>query len=154
MLPAFITQSLLQAVQTLSFFIPGHVGTQEGSLAFLMGFFYFSPAGGVALSLIKRARQLIWGVLAIPFYFYFKNKSRATLLLGTAIMVAVAFFLPQKSLKKEVSDRLPPTALSCKCLKYALAIAYHSHLRQLSLQTEKVKPQKKQVLVAYNKERI
>lgn len=70
----FSVQALLQAVQTLTFFIPANIGSQEGGLAFLMTFLGFSAASGVALSIIKRARQIVWALAAIPLYYALKTR--------------------------------------------------------------------------------
>jgi hypothetical protein len=57
---AIILESLLQLVRLTSFFIPANLGAQESGLVFLAGTLGFAPAVGVAASLLKRARQLVW----------------------------------------------------------------------------------------------
>ena len=60
LLQAVMLESLLQLVRTASFFIPANLGTQEGGLAFFAQLLGFHPALGVAVSLLKRLRQLLW----------------------------------------------------------------------------------------------
>ena len=57
---AFLLESLLQLVRTASFFIPGNLGTQEAGLALLTFWIGYAPAVGVAVSLLKRLRQIFW----------------------------------------------------------------------------------------------
>lgn len=57
---AMMLESLLQLVRLASFFIPGNLGAQEGGLAFFVQLMGAHPAYGVAASLLKRARQILW----------------------------------------------------------------------------------------------
>ncbi|MBI4971711.1 MAG: flippase-like domain-containing protein [Candidatus Omnitrophica bacterium] len=57
---AVILESMIQLICTASFFIPGNLGVQEGGLALILGVMGVQPSLGVALSLMKRARQIIW----------------------------------------------------------------------------------------------
>ncbi len=57
---AVMMEALLQLVRTASFFIPGNLGTQEAGLAFFIQLLGYHPALGVAVSLLKRARQIVW----------------------------------------------------------------------------------------------
>lgn len=70
---AFLVQALLQAITSVSFFIPANIGAQEGGLALLLQHLGFSSEGGVALSLLKRARQFFWAVAAFGMYWMFKK---------------------------------------------------------------------------------
>jgi len=58
-----ILEALLQLTRTASFFIPGSLGAQEGVLALVVLGFGYVPALGVAVSLLKRLRQVIWTIL-------------------------------------------------------------------------------------------
>ena len=60
LLEAIVLEALLQLVRTGSFFIPMSLGAQEGGLAFFIHAMGYDPVAGVALSLLKRARQLLW----------------------------------------------------------------------------------------------
>ena len=57
---AFLLESMLQLVKTASFFIPGNLGAQEAGLALLCQWMGYEPSAGIALSLYKRFRQLVW----------------------------------------------------------------------------------------------
>lgn len=74
MTAAFVVQSLLQAVKTVSFFIPGNLGAQEGGLAYLLAHFGFPAASGVALSLIKRVRQFFWAAIGGLLFLIFNRE--------------------------------------------------------------------------------
>ncbi|HXV18965.1 MAG TPA: flippase-like domain-containing protein [Candidatus Omnitrophota bacterium] len=74
MTAAFVVQSLLQAVKTVSFFIPGNLGAQEGGLAYLLTHFGFPAASGVALSLIKRVRQFFWAAIGAVLFLIFNSE--------------------------------------------------------------------------------
>jgi len=72
-----VLESFLQLVRTGSFFIPMSLGVQEGGLAFFVSAMGFSPVSGLALSLLKRARQILWigiGFLVWGIYHYQEAK--------------------------------------------------------------------------------
>jgi uncharacterized protein (TIRG00374 family) len=53
-------EALLQLLKTASFWIPGNLGAQEAGLAFFGNWFGYAGPAGVAVSLLKRLRQLLW----------------------------------------------------------------------------------------------
>jgi Lysylphosphatidylglycerol synthase TM region len=59
---AVVIESLVQAVRGAAFAIPGALGAQEAGLILLCGMFAIPPDQALALSLIKRAADLIVGV--------------------------------------------------------------------------------------------
>jgi uncharacterized membrane protein YbhN (UPF0104 family) len=59
---AVVIESLVQAVRGAAFAIPGALGAQEAGLILLCGMFSIPPDQALALSLIKRAADLIVGV--------------------------------------------------------------------------------------------
>ena len=59
---ALILESLIQAVRSAAFFVPGALGVQEGGLILLGGFIGLPPETALALSLLKRIRELLFGV--------------------------------------------------------------------------------------------
>jgi uncharacterized membrane protein YbhN (UPF0104 family) len=59
---AVVIESLVQAVRGAAFAIPGALGAQEAGLILLCGMFAIPPEQALALSLIKRAADLIVGV--------------------------------------------------------------------------------------------
>lgn len=60
-----ITESLIQAMQSLSFVIPGALGIQEGGLVVLGTILGFSADTALALALVRRLRQLVTGAPAL-----------------------------------------------------------------------------------------
>ena len=58
-------ESLLYAVRSIAFFVPNAFGVQEGAYVLLGVWFGFGPDVALALSLLKRARDLVIGVPAL-----------------------------------------------------------------------------------------
>ena len=61
-LEAFFVESIIQAVRTAVFFIPNALGVQETVLALLGTTLGLTPETGLALSLVRRLRELCFGV--------------------------------------------------------------------------------------------
>jgi uncharacterized membrane protein YbhN (UPF0104 family) len=59
---AVMWQSLAEVVRTAAFFVPGALGVQEASYLVLGRLLGVPPDAALALSLIGRARDLIFGV--------------------------------------------------------------------------------------------
>jgi putative membrane protein len=59
---ALVIDSLAQAVRGAAFVVPGALGVQEAGLILLCGIFGVPPEQALALSLIKRAADLVIGV--------------------------------------------------------------------------------------------
>jgi uncharacterized protein (TIRG00374 family) len=62
---ALVIESFLVLVRSTLFFVPADLGTQEGALVLICGAVAGSPAAGLALSAIRRVRDLIfmlWGL--------------------------------------------------------------------------------------------
>ena len=59
---ALVIESLLHAVRGAAFAIPGALGAQEGALVLLCAIFGIPPEQAIALSLVKRAADLVLGV--------------------------------------------------------------------------------------------
>jgi putative membrane protein len=62
---SFIVESLTQAARHAAFFIPGALGVQEGVLVALGASMGLSSELALAVSLVKRARELAWGIPAL-----------------------------------------------------------------------------------------
>jgi hypothetical protein len=60
-----VIESLLYAIRTLAFVVPSAAGVQEGAYILLGASFGLSPELALALSLLKRARDLALGVPAL-----------------------------------------------------------------------------------------
>ncbi len=61
-LQALMLESLGQALRVAGFTVPGALGIQEGVYLVLGGLIGLNPEVSLALSLIKRVRELVWGV--------------------------------------------------------------------------------------------
>jgi putative membrane protein len=62
---AFILESLGQAVRSAAFLVPAALGVQEGGYLLLGAMFGLSPELALALSLVKRVRELLLGLPAL-----------------------------------------------------------------------------------------
>jgi putative membrane protein len=60
--PALIIESLGQAAKALGFAIPGAIGVQEGGYVVACRLSGISPEVAIALSLVKRLREVAWGL--------------------------------------------------------------------------------------------
>ncbi len=60
-----VVESLLYAIRSVAFAIPNAVGVQEGAYIMLGAAFGLTPETALALSLLKRARDLVIGVPAL-----------------------------------------------------------------------------------------
>ncbi len=59
---ALMVESLVRAVRSAAFMVPGALGVQEGSLIVLGSVIGLAPDVSLALSLVKRVRELAWGL--------------------------------------------------------------------------------------------
>jgi putative membrane protein len=60
--PGLIIESLGQALKTVGFAVPGAIGVQEGGYVVVCRMLGISPETAIALSLIKRVREVVLGV--------------------------------------------------------------------------------------------
>ncbi len=63
---AWAIESLIALARAATFFIPGHLGAQEGAASFAFKIFYGDPVFGLAVALVRRARELVWALIALP----------------------------------------------------------------------------------------
>ena len=59
--PAFVIESLAMAARSAGFVVPGAVGVQEGGFVLVCGLFGVGPEPALALSVLKRLRELLVG---------------------------------------------------------------------------------------------
>jgi uncharacterized membrane protein YbhN (UPF0104 family) len=59
LIEAFVIESLIQAVSSAAFFVPGGLGVQEGGFILLGGALGLSPATSLALAGARRIRDLL-----------------------------------------------------------------------------------------------
>jgi putative membrane protein len=71
---ALIVESLYQAVRSVGFVIPGALGVQEGGFLLVGGLLGLSPDVSLALSLVKRVRDLLLGVPALAAWHIIEGR--------------------------------------------------------------------------------
>ena len=74
---AFVLESLGQAIRGAGFAIPGALGVQEGGYLLLAPLAGLAPDAALALSLAKRARELLLGLPGL-LYLRFATREPAT----------------------------------------------------------------------------
>jgi uncharacterized protein (TIRG00374 family) len=57
---AWLMETCVVLVRNATFFIPGHLGTQDGIIALVGGALTGSPEIGLAAALVRRGRELVW----------------------------------------------------------------------------------------------
>jgi putative membrane protein len=62
---AFVIESLGMAVRSAGFAVPGALGIQEGGFILVCGLFGIAPEVGLALSMLKRLREIIGGSVGL-----------------------------------------------------------------------------------------
>jgi putative membrane protein len=71
---ALLLESIGQAIRGAAFAIPGSLGVQEGGYLLLAPLVGLPPEAALALSLVKRARELLLGVPGL-LYMHFSERS-------------------------------------------------------------------------------
>ena len=65
---AVTIEALLQLTRSATFFIPGNVGAQEAGMAMYASWYSMEPSIGVAVSLLKRSRQILWSIIGFAVW--------------------------------------------------------------------------------------
>ncbi len=73
---ALLLESLGQAIRGAAFAIPGALGVQEGGYLLLAPLVGLPPEAALALSLIKRARELMLGLPGLIYLHFSERGSR------------------------------------------------------------------------------
>jgi putative membrane protein len=63
--PAFVIESLGMAARSAGFIVPGALGVQEGGLVVVAALYAIPPDAAIALSMVKRARELAVGIAGL-----------------------------------------------------------------------------------------
>ncbi len=63
---AWAIETLVSLARAATFFIPAHLGAQDGATSFAFKVFYGDPTFGIAVALLRRARELLWALIALP----------------------------------------------------------------------------------------
>jgi len=74
LLNALMLESLGQAIRGIAFAIPGALGVQEGGYVLLGALIGLDAPTALALSLMKRARELLLGIPALVYWQYLEGR--------------------------------------------------------------------------------
>lgn len=73
---AWVVETLIVLVRSVTFFVPAHIGVQDGALTIAGESLTGSRDLGVALALIRRARELFWAGIGLLIYAGFNLRDR------------------------------------------------------------------------------
>jgi hypothetical protein len=76
---ALTIEVLSVAIDGALFFVPGKIGTQEGGKVLIFSLLGLPPAKGLALGLIRRARDLTWSALGLVILSRYQLRRTASL---------------------------------------------------------------------------
>lgn len=68
---AWMVEGIVSIARSVSFFIPAHLGFQDGAIALLGAALTGSPEVGVAIALARRARELTWSAVGMAIGGWF-----------------------------------------------------------------------------------
>ena len=70
-----VIESMTFAIRTVAFFVPGALGVQEGAYILIGGLYGLTPETALALSLLKRGRDLLLGIPTLLTWQFDEVKS-------------------------------------------------------------------------------
>ena len=73
---AIAIEVLAVTVEAVLFFVPARMGTQEGGRVLIFVALGLDPAAGLALGLVRRARELVWAIPGLAILGAFQRSSR------------------------------------------------------------------------------
>ena len=68
---AWMIEGIVSIARSVSFFVPAHLGFQDGAIALLGGGLTGAPEVGVAIALARRARELAWSAIGLAIGGWF-----------------------------------------------------------------------------------
>ena len=68
---AWMVEGIVSIARSVSFFIPAHLGIQDGAIALLAGALTGAPEMGIAVALARRARELSWSAAGLTIGGWF-----------------------------------------------------------------------------------
>lgn len=102
---ALLLESLGQAVRGAAFAVPGALGVQEGGYLLLATLVGLPADAALALSLLKRAREVMLGLPGLLYLFYSERRSeRARRSVNAAVGAAAAVAVPVAALAPLATD--------------------------------------------------
>jgi uncharacterized protein (TIRG00374 family) len=83
---AWIIEAVTQLVRAATFVIPASIGAQEGAFVLIVGAITGQPALGLAVALVRRAREIVWILagFALGWRYAFRSKMVAAALADAA----------------------------------------------------------------------
>ena len=73
----WLIEATVVLVRSATFFLPAHIGAQDGTIAFLCGVLTGSAPVGLAVALVRRARELLWSLLGLMIGGWFSLRAPA-----------------------------------------------------------------------------
>lgn len=74
---AWLIEGIVSIARSVSFFVPAHLGIQDGAIALLAGAMTGAPEAGVAVALARRARELAWSAAGLVIGGWFSLRKPA-----------------------------------------------------------------------------
>jgi hypothetical protein len=68
---AWMVEGIVSIARSVSFFIPAHLGIQDGAIALLATALTGAPDVGIAVALARRARELSWSAIGLAIGGWF-----------------------------------------------------------------------------------
>ena len=74
---AVVIEAIVLFINAMFFFVPAHVGTQEGAFVLASAALFGSPTIGIALAAIRRVRDLFWILLGLAAGAFYSSATRS-----------------------------------------------------------------------------
>lgn len=74
---SWIIETVIVLVRSATFFVPGHIGVQDGALTMVGAALGGSNEIGLAMALIRRGRELFWAGIGLAIYGWYNWHDRA-----------------------------------------------------------------------------
>ncbi len=75
---AWIIEAMVQMIRAAAFFIPAGIGAQEGGFLLFSGALTGNPALGIAVSVVRRSRELLWILLGLLIFWGYQRRRKAS----------------------------------------------------------------------------
>jgi uncharacterized protein (TIRG00374 family) len=74
---AWMIEGIVVLVRGVTFFVPGHLGVQDGTIALIGQALTCSPEAGLAVALLRRGRELVWTAIGLAIGGWYGLKTPA-----------------------------------------------------------------------------
>ena len=74
---AWMVEGIVSVARSVSFFVPAHLGIQDGAIALLAGALTGAPEVGIAVALTRRAREISWSLIGLAIGGWFSLRKPA-----------------------------------------------------------------------------